>query len=136
MKLPSSETLVGSVIAQVAISTLRGILNRAIRETTPKMLVEAIRDNTSLWGEANPVIMDYVQDLPPFIATGIKEAREIINFQYGGVTHIVMQWLETDNPLYYNIIKNSEGGEVWIGRQVEQILDGVQDNVGKKEDVK
>jgi len=136
MKLPDTSTITGSIIAQVAISTIRGILNRSLRETTPKMLVEAIRDNISIWGEVDTTIMDYVTELPPFVSTGVKEARIIIDTQYGGMKKIVMEWLETDNPLYYNIIKNSEGGEEWLARQINEILDGVESNAGKNKEVK
>jgi hypothetical protein len=132
MKLPDTNTITGSIMAQVVISTIRGILNRSLKETTPKLLVLAIQENTSLWNEVNPTIMDYVGELPPFVSTGIKEAREIIDHQYGGVTHIVMQWLESDNTIYYNIIKNSDGGEAWVTRQINEILDGVQNNTKKE----
>jgi len=137
MKLPDATTITGSIIAQVTISTLRGILNRALKDTTPKMLVEAIREDISLWGEVgDSTIMEYVQELPPFVATGIKEARIIIDTQYGGMKKIVMSWLETDNKIYYNILKNSPGGEEWIEKQITQILDGVESNCGKNKDVK
>jgi hypothetical protein len=135
-KLPDTSTITGSLMAQVAIAGIRGILNRSLRETTPKMLVEAIRDDTSIWGEVDTTIMDYVTELPPFIATGVREARIIIETQYGGFKHIVMEWLEADNPLYYNIIKNSPGGEDWLVKQIEEILDGVQENAGKNKEVK
>jgi hypothetical protein len=135
MKLPDTSTITGSIMAQIVIATIRGILNRSLKETTPKMLVDAINNNTSLWGEVNGDIMSYVQELPPFVATGIKEARVIIDTQYGGLKKIVLTWLDEDHPIYANIIRNSPGGEEWIERQINEILDGVQDSV-KKEDVK
>ena len=110
MKLLEQSALTGSIMAKIVISTIRGILNRSLKEVTPKMLVEAIRDNTSIWGEVNSTVMDYVGELPPFVSTGIKEARVIIDTQYGGLKKIVIAWLDEDHPIYANIIRNSPGG--------------------------
>ena len=107
MKLFEQSALTGSIMAKIVIATIRGILNRSLKEVTPKMLVEAIRDDASIWGEVNGTVMDYVGELPPFVATSVKEARVIIDTQYGGMKKIVITWLEEDHPIYANIICNS-----------------------------
>jgi hypothetical protein len=138
MKLFETSALTGSFMSKVIIDVLRGILNRALKETNPMMLVQAITNDDSLWGETNGDIMSYVQDLPPFVADGIRESRVIIDNQYGGFGKIVLQWLEEDHPLYYNIIKNTpdNAGIIWIEKQITEILDGVEINVNKKNRVK
>ena len=134
MKLFEQSAFTGSIIASIVIATIRGILNRSLKEVTPKMLVDAIRDDASIWGEVNGTVMDYVGELPPFVATGVKEARVIIDTQYGGMKKIVITWLDEDHPIYANIIRNSPGGEAWIEKQINEILDGVQNNVKKEGD--
>ena len=133
MKLETS-AITGSIMSKIVIEVLRGILNRALKETTPKMLTEAIHNDCSIWGETNGAVMGYVQDLPPFISNSVHEARTIVDCQYGGFDTIVMKWLEEDHPLYYNIVKNTPGGKEWLCRQITEILDGVETNASCNKD--
>jgi hypothetical protein len=132
MGLFSGDSLKGGFFTTMIIDIIRGILNRALLGTTPKQLRESIANNTSLWGEANGEIMMYVKGLPSPVVSGIDEARKIVDTQYGGFDQVVLKWLETDHPLYYNIIVNTPdgAGTAWLRRQIYEILDGVKSTEG------
>lgn len=124
----NKDAVKGGIMATIVIDVIRGMLNRALKETSPQQLVEAINNNTSLWGEVNGDIMSYASTLPPFVSSGIKEARIIVDTQHGGFDTIVLQWLKEDHPLYFNIVTNipDNAGKIWIKKQIDEILDGVQ----------
>ena len=128
MVIFSGGSLKGGFFTTMIIDIMRGILNRALTGTTPKQLRESIATNASLWGEANGEIMGYVKGLPLPVASGIEEARKIVDNQYGGFDQIVLKWLESDHPVYYNIIVNTPdgAGTEWLKRQISEILDGVK----------
>ena len=128
MGLFNKDALKGGFIVTLVKEVLRGILNRALKETTPKQLVEAIENGTSLWGDAQGDIMGYAQNLPGVVSSGIADARAIVETQYGGFDKLVLKWLEEDHPVYYNIIIRTPGGKgtEWLKRQIYEILDGVQ----------
>lgn len=128
MGLLDKDALAGGFMTTVIKDVIRGILNRALKETTPKQLVAAIHDDASLWGDAKGDIMSYASTLPTFVASGVADARKIVETQYGGFDKLVLKWLEEDHPIYYNIIVNTPGGkgEVWLKKQIYEILDGVQ----------
>jgi hypothetical protein len=128
MGLFDKDALAGGFMTTVIKDIIRGMLNRALKETTPKQLAEAIRDNTSLWGDAKWDIMAYVKTLPHPVAVGIADARKIVETQYGGFDVLVLKWLEEDHAVYYNIIMNTPNGAGtnWLNKQVYDILDGVQ----------
>jgi hypothetical protein len=132
MGLFDKEALAGGFMTTVIKEVIRGILNRALKETTPRQLVAAIRENTSLWGSAEGDIMAYVKTLPHPVAVGIADARQIVETQYGGFDVLVLKWLEEDHPIYYNIIVNTPNieGIKWLRKQVYDILDGVQNANG------
>lgn len=93
--------------------------------TTPNQLRDAIRDGTSLWGSAEGDIRRYSDQIPPFV---IQKGNEVINKieeDYGGFTHLVMLWLEQDQPVYHNIIQTESGGFMWLDKQVYDILRGI-----------
>jgi hypothetical protein len=133
MGLFDKDALKGGFMATMVIDVIRGMLNRALKETTPQQLVEAIKTDTSLWGTVEGDIMSYTDTLPPFVSSGIKEARSIVETQYGGFDKIVMIWLKEDHPVYYNIVNNlpEDSGKIWLKKQVNEILDGVQNANGK-----
>lgn len=128
MGMFDSTALTGGFMTTLIKDVIRGILNRAIRETTPKQLVSAIETDASLWGSAEGDIMGYAKTLPPSVSAGINEARTIVETQYGGFDVLVLSWLKEDHPIYYNIIVNTPDnkGKDWLKRQVYEILDGVQ----------
>jgi hypothetical protein len=132
MGLFNTEALAGGFMATMIKEMIRGMLNRALKETTPKQLVVAIRDNTSLWGNAEGDIMAYVKTLPSPIVAGVSDARKIVETQYGGFDILVLKWLEEDHPVYYNIVVNTPdgAGTRWLNKQVYDILDGVQNANG------
>lgn len=132
MGLFDRDALAGGFMTTVVKDVIRGMLNRALKETTPKQLVAAICDSTSLWGEASGDINSYVKTLPSPVAAGLADARKIVETQYGGFDVLVLKWLEEDHVLYYNIIVNTpEGkGTAWLKRQIYDILDGVQNANG------
>lgn len=132
MGLFNKEALAGGFMTTVIKDVIRGLLNRALKETTPKQLVAAIQENTSLWGNASGDIMSYTKTLPPALVAGVADARKIVETQYGGFDVLVLNWLMEDHPVYYNIIVNSPNGTgtQWLKKQVYDILDGVQNAGG------
>jgi hypothetical protein len=128
MGLLDKEALAGGFMTTVIKDVIRGMLNRALKETTPKQLVDAIRDHASLWGDAEGDIMAYVKTFPSPIAAGLADARKIVDTQYGGFDVLVLNWLKEDHPVYYNIIVNTPGGDgtAWLKKQIYDILDGVE----------
>jgi hypothetical protein len=132
MGLFDKDALTGGFMTTVIKDVVRGMLNRALKETTPKQLVAAIQDDTSLWGVAAGDINSYVKTLPSPVAAGLADARKIVETQYGGFDVLVLKWLEEDHALYYNIIVNTPGGKGtdWLKKQIYDILDGVQNANG------
>jgi hypothetical protein len=128
MGLFDKDALAGGFMTTMVKDVIRGMLNRALKETTPKQLVAAIHDNTSLWGNAEGDIMAYAKTLPHPIAVGIEDARKIVETQYGGFDILVLNWLKEDHPVYYNIVVNipDGAGTAWLKKQVYDVLDGVQ----------
>jgi hypothetical protein len=132
MGLFDKDALKGGFIVTMVKDILRGMLNRALKETTPKQLVDAIETDASLWGDAQGDIMAYASGLPDILASGIADARIIVESQYGGFDQLVLMWLEEDHKVYYNIItrtsdgKSNEKGKAWLKRQIYDILDGVE----------
>jgi hypothetical protein len=51
-----------------------------------------------------------------------------VDTQFGGFDTVVLKWLSEDHPIYYNIIINTpEGkGKIWLKKQIDEVLDGVQ----------
>ena len=120
--------LTGGFMTTIVIGAIRGALNGALKNTTPKELVEAIKNDTSLWGDAGSEINGYAKTLPISDLSVIADVRKIVDAQYGGFTTIVLKWLGEDHPIYYNIVVNTPGGKgvAWIDKQISDILDGVQ----------
>lgn len=121
-------TLKGGFMTTIAIEVIRGIINSSLKNTTPRQLVEAIRDDTSLWGNAGGEISGYAKQLPISNFSIIKDVREIVDAQYGGFDVVVLKWLSEDHVLLYNVIVNSPNntGRIWLKKQTTEILDGVE----------
>jgi hypothetical protein len=121
-------TIKGGFMTTMTIEIIRGILNGALKNTSPKMLIQAIREDSSLWGSASGDIEGYAKNIPFPIGGSIKNVREIVDTQFGGFDTVVLKWLSEDHPIYYNIIINTpEGkGKVWLKKQIDEVLDGVQ----------
>lgn len=120
--------LKGGFMTTMTIEIIRGILNGALKSTNPKQLIQAIQKNESLWGSASGDITGYAKNIPFPIGGSIKNVREIVDTQFGGFDTVVLKWLSEDHPVYYNIIINSpdNSGKLWLKRQINEILDGVQ----------
>jgi hypothetical protein len=123
-----SNAIKGGFMTTVTIEVIRGILNGALKSTTPKQLAEAIRDDVSLWGNASGDINGYAKNIPFPLGGSIANVREIVNTQYGGFDMVVLRWLAEDHPVYYNIVVNTPygRGRAWLKKQIDEILDGVQ----------
>ena len=121
-------TLKGGFMTTIAIEIIRGIINSSLKNTTPRELVEAIRDDTSLWDNAGGEINGYAKSLPISNFSIIKDVREIVDTQYGGFDVVVLKWLSEDHVLLYNVIVNSPNntGRIWLKKQTAEILDGVE----------
>jgi hypothetical protein len=121
-------TIKGGFMTTMTIEIIRGILNGALKNTSPKMLLQAIREDASLWGSASGDIAGYAKNIPFPIGGSIKNVREIVDTQFGGFDTVVLKWLSEDHPIYYNIIINTpEGkGKIWLKKQIDEVLDGVQ----------
>ena len=121
-------TLKGGFLTTMAIEVMRGVINSALKDVTPRQLVEAIREDTSLWGTAGGDINGYARSLPISNFSMIKDVREIVDAQYGGFDIIVLKWLSEDHILLYNVIVNSPNntGRIWLKKQVDEIVDGVE----------
>ena len=92
----SKDALAGGFMTTMIKDIIRGILNRSLKETTPKQLVSGIENGDSLWGCAGGDIMGYASGLPPMVSNGIAEARAIVESQYGGFDVLVLSWLKED----------------------------------------
>jgi hypothetical protein len=116
---------------------LRSVLNSSLENTDDKQLVEAIRTNTSLWGNNSEYIMEQQSVLPDWLIRKIEDSgkaiREVIDLKYSngqvsGFTKLVLSWLYEDHPSYYNIIMNEQwngAGIFWLENQVNEILGGL-----------
>ena len=121
-------TLKSGFLSTVALGVLRGIVNGALKNVSPKDLVQAIHDDTSLWGVAGDDISDRAKMFPISDLSIISDVRTVVDAQYGGFSTVVLNFLAEDHPILFNIIVNTPDGKgrEWLGKQIDEILDGVQ----------
>lgn len=124
----NKDTLKSGFMTTLAINVLRGVINGALKSVSPKDLVQAIRDDTSLWGAANGDINECAKAFPISDLSMISEVRATVDAQYGGFDVVTLKWLAEDHAVLYNIIVNTPDnrGRTWLKKQIDEILDGVQ----------
>lgn len=113
------------MIEAIATSAIRKILNGAIGNSKPNDLINAIKDNRSLWGEGSDVIRKHANSIPAPVMGYANNFVKKINNEYGGFPKLVKVWLNEDQPILYSIIINTNGGEQWLERQIFDILVGL-----------
>jgi len=119
---------------------LRNLINHSFNQPymTVDNLVAAIRDGKSLWNEGEDTITGYIKYVPPTLLQMAQEHIETIDGkyrdeQYDGLTNITLLWLREDQPSFYSVIINTDGGTDWLDSQVGEILKGVgitRDKIG------
>jgi hypothetical protein len=109
----------------LVVGVLRGVLNSSLKGTTPTQLKEAIRDGTSLWGAAEGNIKRNAASIPPFVISIGGKYIDDIEKMPGGFTGLVLEWLKTDQPVYYRIISDAPNGRGWLDKQTKEILHGI-----------
>lgn len=119
-------------IEDMANMFLRNLINHSFNQPymTVDNLVTAIRDDKSLWNEGEDTIKGYVKYVP---STLLQMAQEHIGTiddryrdeKYDGFTNLTLMWLREDQPPFYSVIINTEGGTDWLDSQVSEILKGV-----------
>ncbi len=127
-------------IEDMANMFLRNLINHSFNQPymTVDNLVTAIRDDKSLWNEGEDTIKGYVKYVP---STLLQMAQEHIGTiddryrdeKYDGFTNLTLMWLREDQPPFYSVIINTEGGTDWLDSQVSEILKGVgitRDKIG------
>jgi len=121
-------TIKGGFMTTIAIEVIRGIINGALKSVSPKELVAAIHDDTSLWNSEGGDINGYAKSFPISDLSMISDVRKVVDAQFGGFDTVVLKWLATDHPILFNIIVNTPDnkGKIWLKKQVDEILDGVQ----------
>jgi hypothetical protein len=121
-------TLKSGFATTIALGILRGIVNGALKDVSPKDLVKAIHDDISLWGEKSGDINDCAKAFPIADLSIISDVRTVVDSQYGGFSTVVLNYLAEDHPVLFNIIVNTPDGKgrVWLEKQINEILDGVQ----------
>lgn len=126
------DTLKSGFMTTIAVEILRGVINGALKGVSPKDLVKAINEDTSLWGTAGNDINGYATSFPISDLSIVDDVRKVVDAQYGGFTTLTLKWLATDHPVLFNIIVNTpdDKGRAWLEKQINEILDGVQ-NGGK-----
>lgn len=107
-------------------NTVRKILNVSLQGTTPGQLVDAIRTEASLMGDAADQVRHYAGLIPPFAMSMAGRQLSRVNTTYtGGLVGLVMDWLAADQPVYHSLILNTDGGKEWLKTQVQEILGGL-----------
>jgi hypothetical protein len=122
------DTLKSGFMTTLAINILRGVINGALKSVSPKDLVQAIRDDTSLWNAAGGDISEQAKSFPISDLSMISDVRTTVEAQYGGFDVVTLKWLAEDHAVLYNIIVNTPDnrGRIWLKKQIDEILDGVQ----------
>lgn len=117
----------GGFATTIALEVFRGVVNGALSDTTPKQLVDAIKNDRSLWDNSSDQIKKYGTMIPECFRGDVGQVVEVINSQYGGMDVIVLEWLRQDQPVYYNIICNYPGekGVDWLKKQIREVLGGM-----------
>jgi hypothetical protein len=124
----NKDTLKSGFATTLAVNILRGVVNGALKSVSPKDLVTAIRDDTSLWGIAGGEISGHAKSFPISDLSIISDVRKTVDAQFGGFDVLTLNWLATDHAVLYNIIVNTpnDRGRIWLKKQIDEILDGVQ----------
>jgi hypothetical protein len=125
LEKPTIEKAMGAVgkgfLAQTVVSVIRAVLNGEIKKVKPGQLVKAIQDNTSIWAAGGSDIQAIAARIPSAaIAAGRPMYQKAVE-QYGSATELVLAWLKEDNPVFFSLIINTEGGIAWFDRQVQEM---------------
>lgn len=114
-------------LTTLGLEIFRGVLNGAIRKTTPRQLVDAIDNDHSLWGEGEGEIRKYCDMIPSSMLGEARNFKEVVDSKYGGMTNLSLSWLKEDHPVYYNIVMNTDDnrGVIWLDKQIQEILSGL-----------
>jgi hypothetical protein len=107
--------------SKIVVNTIRKILNDSIRTVRPGQLVEAIRNNTSIWEVAGADIKSIASRVPRSVIVVGKPMYRKACQAYGSSTELVLLWLKEDNPMLFSLILNTEGGVAWFDHQVKEL---------------
>jgi len=115
------ESVGPGMIASVIVQSIRSVLNNSLRQIRPGQVVQAIKDNTSLWGVAGSDMQAMAQKIPPGLINAGRPMYRKAVADYGNATGLVTSWIQADNPVIYSLIINTPGGEEWFDRQVRDV---------------
>jgi len=116
-----TQALGPGLAAQVIVSAIRSMLNSSMKQVRPGQLVQAIKNNTSLWEVAGTDMTARAKIIPPaMINAGRPMYRKAVS-DMGNATELVCSWMKIDNPIIYSLIINTPGGQGWFDEQVRDV---------------
>ena len=107
--------------SKIIINTIRKVLNDSIRNVRPGQLVEAIRNNTSIWEAAGADVKKMAARVPKSMINAGRPMYQKACRECGSSTELVLAWLREDNPVLFSLILNTDGGVAWFDRQVKEL---------------
>jgi len=104
-----------NLAAVFAIEVIRGFLRKHISTITPSQLFDAIKNDIDVWS----VTPDDIK----IAGANLKRKFGKILIKYADMltVDIVLKWFREDFPDLYSVIINTDGGILWLDRQLNKI---------------
>jgi len=121
-KNKSNEDIMGLGFAeQIALRTIRGILNGTIGQFTPEQLQNYINQNGNLWGDTSEGMKKTIRTVKNQFYAHYRKFFSQIN------TELLFEWLKQDQTKLYIVITASDRNRAWFDQQVKTFLKKIEE---------
>lgn len=104
-----------NLAAAIAVEIIRGFLRKHIETITPLQLYRAIRDNIDVWDVTPEDIKIAGINLKKKFGKMLEKYTDMLTVD------LVLRWFSEDFPDLYSVIINTDGGILWLDRQLNKI---------------
>jgi len=114
---------------KLASNVARGFVNGLLKDVKPSDVYEAIKNDVSIWSELPESIKKHSERIKrEFEKRGFSKYFDMLN------EDVIRKWLQEDHPDLYSTIINTPGGEEWLRREIDSLLNalGLRKNLNEK----
>jgi len=104
-----------NLAAALAVEVIRGFLRKHIATVTPSQLYKAIKNDTDVWSVTPEDIKIAGKNLKK------KFGKVLAGYADMLTVDLVLRWFSEDFPDLYSVIINTDGGILWLDRQLNKI---------------
>lgn len=98
-----------------AVTVLREFLRKHIAAVTPSQMYDAIRNDVDVWSITPEDIKIAGKNLKKKFGKVLMKYADMLTVD------LVLRWLSEDFPDLYSVIINTDGGILWLDRQINKI---------------